>query len=72
MSTLDRSLRYAALACATQWLVVGLQLADLVRGVESSTQRHVKIVMLVLFALGGMFSLMRLWDAQPPRPRPED
>ena len=59
--TTVRSFRSTVLSCAAQWLMVGLQLADLLRGVENSSMRHVKIIMLICFTIGGIFSIVQLW-----------
>ena len=55
------SFRSTVLSCAAQWLLVGLQLADLLRGVENSSMRHAKIVILVCLTIGGILSIVQLW-----------
>ena len=60
-----RSIRSTAIACAAQWLVVGLTLAELLNGVDNASIRHVKIIMLIGFLIGGVFSIVQLWTAAP-------
>lgn len=64
MSTV-RHYRSILLACAIQWFLVGLQLADLIRGVENDSVRHVKIIIAVGFGFAGLISFVQLWQVVP-------
>mgnify|MGYP003579648270 FL=1 len=66
MFTSPRYARSTVLTCAAYWLLVGLTLADLLHGVDNASVRHAKIVMLIGFAIAGVFSILHLWNALSP------